>query len=223
MKKVLLVLLLLCLCSCYTVQASVGAEKGVINVNTTANTEIAPDVAEISFAVTTSDIKSMQKATLANKEISDKVYAELKSMIDTKNGDYIKTSDFSANPIYSYTNSKKNFEKYEPLDVEVVTVDMDRFGYYAIIKYGDEVQKKHIPISDEEADRLYTEMKYDMENANRETPILINVRKDKKDNLYSQEEYDRMSTKENPDALFYTIILIVSMIIVVKTSLKKDK
>ena len=66
-------------------------------------------------------------------------------------------------------------------------------------------------------------MKYDMENANRETPILINVRKDKKDNLYSQEEYDRMSTKENPDALFYTIILIVSMIIVVKTSLKKDK
>ena len=119
------------------------------------------------------------------------------------------------------SNLIKNFEKYEPLDVEVVTVDMDRFGYYAIIKYGDEVQKKHIPISDEEADRLYTEMKYDMENANRETPILINVRKDKKDNLYSQEEYDRMSTKENPDALFYTIILIVSMVIVVKTSLKK--
>ena len=55
----------------------------------------------------------MQKATLANKEISDKVYTELKSMIDVKNGDYIKTSDFTANPIYSYTNSKKNFEKYE--------------------------------------------------------------------------------------------------------------
>ena len=47
-------------------------ERGKISVNTTANTEIAPDVAEISFAVKTTDLKSMQKATLENKEISDK-------------------------------------------------------------------------------------------------------------------------------------------------------
>ncbi|MBQ8212028.1 MAG: hypothetical protein IJZ27_05825, partial [Treponema sp.] len=65
---------------------NVNNEKGTISVNTNANVEIAPDVAEISFAVKTSDLKSMQKATLANKEISDKVFAELKSMIDTKNG-----------------------------------------------------------------------------------------------------------------------------------------
>ena len=93
--------------------ASQEQNKGYISVNTTANTEVAPDVAEISFAVKTTDLKSMQKATIANKEISDKVFSELKSLIDTKNGDYIKTSDFSATPIYSYTNSKKNFEKYE--------------------------------------------------------------------------------------------------------------
>lgn len=90
-----------------------NSDKGKIAVQTSANTEIAPDVVEISFAIKTYDAKSMQKATLANKEISDKVLSELKSLIDTDNGDYIKTSDFSANPVYSYVNSKQNFEKYE--------------------------------------------------------------------------------------------------------------
>ena len=35
--------------------------NGTISVNTSANTEIVPDVAEISFAVKTFDAKSMQK------------------------------------------------------------------------------------------------------------------------------------------------------------------
>lgn len=90
-----------------------NTDKGKITVQTNANTEIPPDVIEISFAIKTYDTKSMQKATLANKEISDKVLSELRSLIDTDNGDYIKTSDFSANPVYSYVNSKQNFEKYE--------------------------------------------------------------------------------------------------------------
>lgn len=108
---------------------NVNNEKGTISVNTNVNVEIAPDVAEISFAVKTSDLKSMQKATLANKEISDKVFAELKSMIDTKNGEYIKTSDFSANPVYSYQNSKKNFEKYEVSNRVIVhTKSIDKVG-----------------------------------------------------------------------------------------------
>ena len=97
-----------------TQAAAVGnSEKGSISVNTSANMEIAPDVADISFAVQTSDTKSMQNATLQNKEISDKVLEQLKSMINTKNGDYIKTTDYRANPIYSYNNSKKTFERYE--------------------------------------------------------------------------------------------------------------
>ena len=50
-----------------------NAQRGYISVNTTANTEVAPDVVEVSFAVVTSDSKSMQKATQANKEISDKL------------------------------------------------------------------------------------------------------------------------------------------------------
>ena len=109
--------------------AGVNSEKGTISVNTSANTEIAPDVAEISFAVQTSDLKSMQKATLANKEISDKVFAELKAMINSQEGDYIKTSDFTANPIYSYQNSRKVFEKYEVSNRVIVhTKSIDKVG-----------------------------------------------------------------------------------------------
>ncbi len=111
MKKVLVSLAVLSVLTGLGVQAAV--ERGYISVNTTANTEIAPDVAEISFAVQTTDNKSMQKATQTNKEISDKVFAELKSMINTQNGDFIKTSDFNASPLYSYVNSKRVFEKYQ--------------------------------------------------------------------------------------------------------------
>lgn len=103
--------------------------RGTISVNTSANTELAPDVAEISFAVQTYDTKSMQKATIANKEISDKVYAELKAMINTENGDFIKTSDFSASPIYSYSGSKRNFDKYEVSNRVIVhTKSIDKVG-----------------------------------------------------------------------------------------------
>ena len=71
----------------------------------------------------------MQKATLANKEISDKVLAELKSMINTENGDYIKTSDFSASPVYSYSSSKRVFDKYEVNNRVIVhTKSIDKVG-----------------------------------------------------------------------------------------------
>lgn len=104
-------------------------ERGIISVNTSANTELAPDVAEISFAVKTSDVKSMQKATIANKETSDKVFAVLKSMLSPVNGDYIKTSDFSASPVYSYSGSKKNLDKYEVSNRVIVhTKSLDKVG-----------------------------------------------------------------------------------------------
>ena len=133
MRKILVSTLVLSIvlgniCSFNKVDAAT-VEKGTISVNTSANTEVAPDVAEISFAVKTSDLKSMQKATAQNKEISDKVFAELKSMINSQNGDYIKTSDFSANPIYSYQNSKKIFERYEVSNRVIVhTKSIDKVG-----------------------------------------------------------------------------------------------
>ena len=104
-------------------------DKGYISLNTYAELETTPDVAEIAFAIKTSDTKSMQKATNANKEISDKVYSELKAMINPASGDYIKTLNFNAQPVYSYTNSKKNFDKYEVSNRVIVhTKSIDKIG-----------------------------------------------------------------------------------------------
>ena len=115
---------------CASVQAiSESIERGYISVNTSANAELAPDVAEISIAVKTYDNKSMQKATLQNKEISEQIISTLKSMIDTSKGDYIKTADFSATPIYSYSGNKRNFDKYQVSNSVVVhTKSIDKIG-----------------------------------------------------------------------------------------------
>ena len=88
-------------------------ERGFVSVSTTANTELPPDVVEISIAVQTQDDKSLQKATEENKLISDRVYTELSKMINKDNGDFIKTTNYNAAPIYNYKNNKKNLVRYE--------------------------------------------------------------------------------------------------------------
>lgn len=104
-------------------------ERGFISVNTTANTEITPDVADISIAVKTYDNKSLQKATTENKEISERVLASLKTLINTSNGDYVKTINYSASPLYTYSNNKRNFDKYEVSNTVIVhTKSIDKVG-----------------------------------------------------------------------------------------------
>ena len=104
-------------------------ERGSVSVVTSANTEIAPDVVDVSFAVKTVDNKSMQKAAQMNKEISAKLYSALAEELNTKNGDYIKTSDYNAYPVYSYSGSKKNFEKYEVTNKVIIhTKSIDSLG-----------------------------------------------------------------------------------------------
>lgn len=108
---------------------STNIERGYISVSTSANAEIAPDVAEVSIAVQTYDNKSMQKATLQNKEISDRVISTLKSMINTSNGDFIKTSDYNASPIYTYSGNKRNLDKYQVSNSVIVhTKSIDKVG-----------------------------------------------------------------------------------------------
>ena len=134
MKKTLLtavVLGLIAVSAPLSTQAvtQVSHDRGYISVSTSANTEVAPDVAEISFAVQTSDTKSMQKATQLNKEASDRVLSVLSSMLNSSNGDYIKTSDFSASPIYTYSGSKRNLDKYEVSNIVIVhTNSLDKIG-----------------------------------------------------------------------------------------------
>lgn len=104
-------------------------ERGYISLSTSANTEIAPDVAEISFTVKTSDTKSLQKATVQNKENSDKVLTVLKNMIDTSKGDFIKTSNYNASPVYTYNGNKKNLDRYEVTNrVTVHTKSTEKVG-----------------------------------------------------------------------------------------------
>ena len=104
-------------------------ERGFISLSTSANTEVAPDVAEVTFAIVTSDPKSMQKATVQNKEISNKVLTALKSLLNTQSGDYIKTTDFHASPVYTYSGNKRSLEKYEVSNrVFVHTKSLDKRG-----------------------------------------------------------------------------------------------
>ena len=104
-------------------------ERGYISISTSANTEVAPDVAEISFAVKTSDAKSMQKASLMNKDISEKINNIMKELINNSNGDYIKTSNYNASPVYIYDNNKRKFDKYEVSNRIIVhTKSLDKLG-----------------------------------------------------------------------------------------------
>ena len=100
MKKFLLSLTALSLilgCAVLSAPAVAEAvERGFVSVNTSANTELTPDIADISIAIQTYDSKSLQKATTENKEISQKVLSALKVMINPLQGDYVKTMDFSA-------------------------------------------------------------------------------------------------------------------------------
>lgn len=133
MKKTLAILAIFGLiagCSVATaVTQGCDKERGYISLSTSADMEVAPDVAEISFAIKTSDTKSMQKATVQNKEISDKVLTLLKGLINTTNGDYIKTADFNASPVYTYNGNKKTLDKYEVSNRVIVhTKSIDKLG-----------------------------------------------------------------------------------------------
>lgn len=132
MKKIVLLLVLSIIGSGVVLKSNAVLpqnERGYISVNTTTNSEVAPDIAEITFAIKTYDTKSMQKATVQNKEISEKVNTILKSMINPASGDYIKTSDYRANPIYVYKDNKRNFDKYEVSNkIKVHTKSIDKIG-----------------------------------------------------------------------------------------------
>lgn len=85
MKKILLAVTVLGLAAglaATSVNAATTEDtRGYVTVATSANTEISPDVVEINISVKTEDSKSLQKATAENKEISDKVYNAIKSMM----------------------------------------------------------------------------------------------------------------------------------------------
>lgn len=108
-----------------------ACQKGTLSVNYSTEKEVSPDTVEFSVNVKTSDKKSMQEASKKNKEISNKIYEYLKANISTSNGDYIKTSNFNATPVYNYVNNKRVFDRYEVSNNIVVhTKSIDKVSSY---------------------------------------------------------------------------------------------
>lgn len=89
---------------------TVEQNKGYISANASESKEIAPNLAEISIGIMTSDI-SLQKASEDNKLIANKIYSSLKALLGPQ--DYIKTSNYSAKPQYIHTkDNKRILDKY---------------------------------------------------------------------------------------------------------------
>ena len=90
-----------------------ACQKGTLSVSYSIDKEVSPDTVEFSVSVKTTDKKAMQEASRKNKEISNKIYEYFKANINTAGGDYIKTSNFNATPVYNYVNNKRVFDRYE--------------------------------------------------------------------------------------------------------------
>ena len=106
-----------------------NTEKGIISVSISESKELTPNVAEITFSVKTTDVKSIQKAIDDNKLIMSNAFQSLEKMINKQNGDYIKTSNFNAVPKYYYEDSKQIFNGYEVTNQIIVhTKSLDILG-----------------------------------------------------------------------------------------------
>ena len=86
-------------------------EPGFISVSKSITREISPNRAEITVKIETSDL-NMKMAVEKNKLIANNVYTAVKNLLDTKNGDFIKTGEYSAQANYNYKDGKRIFDKY---------------------------------------------------------------------------------------------------------------
>jgi len=106
----------------------VDTEKGTISVNSSAEREFAPNVAEIYFTIETSD-KDMQKAIAQNKANTTSVIEVLKANVDSAKGEGIRTTSYSVAPRYIYEKNKQIFDKYNVTNTLVVKIkDIEKLG-----------------------------------------------------------------------------------------------
>lgn len=116
MKKPLAVLILILTCTFFIpasfAEVTCSRNNGYISVSANGQKEVDPNVAQITFTIETTN-KTVPLASDENKIIVNQVVSALKSCLDFKSGDEIKTSNFSVNPIYTYTkDNKRNLEGY---------------------------------------------------------------------------------------------------------------
>ena len=90
-----------------------NCKRGVINASYTVEKQVEPDTVEISIEVESSSKSSITDASKDNNVVTDKIYKYLKSNIDINEKDFIKTSNYSARPIYTYnSNNKRVLDRY---------------------------------------------------------------------------------------------------------------
>jgi uncharacterized protein YggE len=132
MKRILTILTILFMgTTAVFAAASVGEKQrdpGYISVYSEAEDEIAPNVAQVTFSVETSDVDA-NKASAKNKEITNKAIAAIKPLINEKYGETIKTTGFNLDAVYSYRNNKRTFENYKVVNsFEVKVKDVSKLG-----------------------------------------------------------------------------------------------
>ncbi len=110
MKKIFLSLaVFLLIAGCVYAQST--TDKGYISVNTEAVEEYSPTVVKISFAVETR-AKDPTIAAQMNKDASKKAIEAVKTLIDDKNGESIKTTSYYFSPEYNYKDGVKKINEY---------------------------------------------------------------------------------------------------------------
>jgi len=126
MKNVFQVLVLCIITILFTNQtlfatALPDSTKGTISTTGTVSNSYPPDRAEIILAVETR-AKTVSQATQKNNTISDNVINTLKTIIDTAQGDMIKTSSYTIHPQYEYDKTRKKNIFIEYLVTHQITV-----------------------------------------------------------------------------------------------------
>lgn len=128
MKKNIFIILLLALFIALPTEAKT---QGIINVSASSNLELLPDVAEFNVIITTKDKISLENASIANKEISTKIFNDFETILDKTQGDFIKTINYSANPKYYYSNGKRVFDKFEVTNtITIHTKNINNVGMF---------------------------------------------------------------------------------------------
>ena len=160
MKKRFALLLTLLALTFTGMQTNAGTvEQGYISVSATSQVELTPDVIDFSVEIITTSKDSMAKAIEENKKVSSKVYDDLKKAISQTEGDSIKTSNYSSNPVYRYNNNKRVLDYYQVTNsIKVHTKNVANVGKmidtatadgatsvnsisYSVSKYEDECNK----------------------------------------------------------------------------------
>ena len=124
MKKILMILALAIIAApCVSTPAMTVVQKdmGYISVNATESREIAPNTANITFSVHTTDVDS-KRAAERNSQITSKVIAALKQELASDKKSDIQTRNYNLTPNYRYSKNSddRTIKNYTAINSIVV-------------------------------------------------------------------------------------------------------